>query len=153
MNNPHLLLTRVPLEYCRFRSEYIFFRFDSRLKREAYSLVMVSTMYLKITELHYQNINKNMLCMRICFLSSLNIRMKEHCTTKDYSESFLTPSSQKDDISRETNNERWCPSGNDTGILKKKELGVQQFGVGATTVRLVLQMLLHWVVGDSWQIV
>ena len=107
MNNPHLLLTRVPLEYCRFRSEFfLLFRFDSRLKREAYNLVMVSTMYLKITELHYQNINKNMLCMRICFLSSLNIRMKEHCTTKDYSESFLTPSSQKDDISRETNNER-----------------------------------------------
>lgn len=98
--------TRVPLEYCRFRSEYFFFRFDSRLKREAYNLVMVSTMYLKITELHYQNINKNMLYLCICFLSSLNIRIKGHCTTKDYSESFLTPSSQKDDISRRINNER-----------------------------------------------
>ena len=100
-------------------------------------------------------ISENMLWLCICFLSSLNIRMKgdEALYHKDYSESFLTPSSQKDNISRKINYERWCPSGNDTGILKKKELGVLQLGVGATTVRLVLQMLLHWVVGDSWQIV
>ena len=54
---------------------------------------------------------------------------------KDYSESFLIPSSQKDNISRKINYESGCPSGNDTGILKKKELGVLKLGVGPATVR------------------
>ena len=55
-------------------------------------------------------ISENMLWLCICFLSSLNIRMKGHEALyhKDYSESFLTPSSQKDNISRKINYERWC---------------------------------------------
>ena len=63
MNNPHLLLTRVPRAYCKFKSEFFCFgffsaliRFDSRRKRKDDSLLMVSNMDLKTKELR---INEN----------------------------------------------------------------------------------------------
>ena len=152
MNNSHLLLTRVPLEYCRFRSEYFFFRFDSRLKREAYNLVMVSKMYLKITELHYQNINKNMLSV---YLFSIIAKYQNKGTL--HNKRLFRKLSHTFQPKRRhfQGNKQWkmMPFREWHRHTQEKRTRSATIRSRTATVRLILQMLFHWIVRDSWQVV